>query len=125
MTIGQVAELLNISTYTIRFYEKQGLIHVPRNDKGVRVFDNQSIEALKAILHYRNVGMSLEDIRRVFDNFHDHDLSVQLLKSTKKGLDTRIAELEMTREYLIYKIKLHERIALEEKAEVADNQIEE
>ncbi|MHC5249286.1 MerR family transcriptional regulator [Enterococcus sp. LJL120] len=113
MTIGEIAEELNISTYSIRFYEKEGLLDVPRSSRGIREFDEQSITSLKAILHYRNVGMSLEDIKKIFVNFENHELSIQLLKETKTELDQKIAELEATREYLIYKIGLHERIARE------------
>lgn len=117
VTIKEAAERFNISTHTIRFYEKEGLLKIPRNDRGIRDFDEKSMDAIKAIVHYRNVGMSLEDIRQVFTNYHNHELSLQLLKETKKELDAKIAELEATREYLVYKIGLHQAIVNKEKNE--------
>lgn len=115
VSIKEVSEQFGISPYTIRFYEKEGLFTVPRNDKGIRDFDEESLETIKAIVHYRNVGMSLDDIRQIKENFHDHELSLKLLKETKKELDEKIAELETTREYLIYKIGLHQSLVNEER----------
>lgn len=115
VSIKEVSERFGISPYTIRFYEKERLFNVPRNDKGIREFDDESIDTIKAIVHYRNVGMSLEDIRKIKQNFHDHELSLKLLQETKKELDNKIAELETTREYLIYKIGLHQSLVEEDK----------
>lgn len=40
LTIGQVAEKMNISAYTLRYYEKEGLLpFVHRDANGVRMFE--------------------------------------------------------------------------------------
>lgn len=114
-TIKEVSKLTGQSTYALRFYERQGLLKVPRTESGIRNFDQASIDAAQAIAHYRNVGMSLDDIRIIFKNYHDHDLSVRLLKETKDRLDIEIAGLQKTREYLVKKIALHRRIADKER----------
>lgn len=114
ITIKQVAKECGVTTHTIRFYEKEKLVQIPRNDHGIRDFDQTSIDTIKAIVHYRNVGMSLDDIKQVMENFDDHAFSLKLLKETKSNLDTKIKELEATREYLIYKIGLHQKLADQE-----------
>ncbi len=114
-TIKEVSAITGLSAYAIRFYERKGLVQVPRNANGIRDFDQASITKIQAIAHYRNVGMSLEDIKVVFDNYENHELSVRLLKETKTKLDQEIASLENTRAYLINKIALHQRIANQER----------
>ncbi|ANZ60271.1 hypothetical protein AYR62_00600 [Secundilactobacillus paracollinoides] len=114
-TIKEVAKLTGVSPYAIRFYEREGLLDVPRTKSGIRNFDDASVNAVIAIAHYRNVGMSLEGIRQIFANYDDHELSVKLLKDTKKRLDAQISALESTRDYLINKIALHQQIADKER----------
>lgn len=116
VTIKEVADELSVTAYTIRYYEKEGLMRVPRNERGVRDFDERAINRLKSILHYRNVGMSLEDIRQVLANYDDHNFSLKLLTQTKRELDDKIAELEATREYLMHKIAIHQELAEKENA---------
>ncbi|HFI0934331.1 TPA: MerR family transcriptional regulator [Streptococcus suis] len=82
-TIKEISELLGISAPTIRFYEKEGMVEIPRNERGIRQFDERSIDRLKAIVHYRRVGMPLEDIQKILAEFHNHALSSDLLKKTQ------------------------------------------
>lgn len=113
-SIKQVSEETGLTTYAIRYYEKEGLLNVPRKPNGIRDFDERSIHAADAIAHYRNAGMKLDDIRTVFENYHDHNLSTKLLKETLVDLDDKIASLEATREYLVHKIGVHQRLADEQ-----------
>jgi len=49
MKIGTVAELLNTSVQTIRFYENSGLIDSRRTDGGTRYYEEEDIERIKVI----------------------------------------------------------------------------
>lgn len=110
-TIKDIAEELGISTHAIRFYEKKGMLTIPRNEQGNRIFDEETLDRLRAIVHYRNVGMTLEDINRVTAEFFNHALSTQILKETKEELELKIIELQATRDYLEEKIKIHQHLA--------------
>lgn len=110
-TIKQVSNDLDLSAHAIRFYEKEGMVSIPRNEHGVRIFDEQSIDRLKAIAHYRRVGMSLQDIKSILAEFHNHVLSTQLLEKTKCDLEEQIANLQETHAYLVEKIKIHRKLA--------------
>ncbi|MBP1045561.1 MerR family transcriptional regulator [Enterococcus sp. BWM-S5] len=114
ITIKEVSEKFGITTHTIRFYEKEKLVAIPRNERGFRDFDEHSITRVKTILHYRNVGMSLEDIRQVLAHSNDHNFSLQVLARTKEELDRKIMELEETRSYLHRKIAIHQELAEKE-----------
>lgn len=63
--IGDVAESLNITTRTIRYYEEEKLLEPLRTDGGTRLYTEQHIRRLKAILHLADNGFSLEVIRLI------------------------------------------------------------
>lgn len=110
-TIKDISEQLGISAHTVRFYEKEGMLTIPRNEHGIRVFDEPCIDRLKTIVHYRRVGMSLEDIRAILAEFYNHQLSTELLEKTRHTLEKQIADLQETHHFLMQKINLHRHLA--------------
>ncbi len=60
--IGEVAETLKTTVRTIRYYEEEGLLVPHRTDGGTRLYSEQHIDRLKAILHLADNGFSLEVI---------------------------------------------------------------
>jgi len=65
-TIREVAELFNITTNKIRFYEKKGLLKPLRDvDSEYRKFNHEDIMKLQSILLYRSIGLSIRDIRDI------------------------------------------------------------
>lgn len=123
-TIKDISEQLGLSAHAIRFYEKEGMVDIPRNPRGIREFDEVSIDKLKAISHYRRVGMSLEDIRRILAEFQNHNyaLSIQLLEKTKLELEEKIANLQETYGYLVEKIAIHKQLAELEAQGLSENE---
>jgi DNA-binding transcriptional MerR regulator len=63
MTIQEVAEQTGISTYTIRFYEKAGVLPpIKRMPNGIRHFTEADVVFLRFLMQLKQTGMSLEDI---------------------------------------------------------------
>ena len=60
--IGEVAEMLKTTVRAIRYYEEEGLLVPHRTDGGTRLYSEQHIDRLKAILHLADNGFSLEVI---------------------------------------------------------------
>ena len=60
--IGGVAETLKTTVRTIRYYEEEALLVPHRTDGGTRLYSEQHIDRLKAILHLADNGFSLEVI---------------------------------------------------------------
>ncbi len=63
--IGEVAELLNTTVRTIRYYEEEGLLTPHRTDGGTRLYSRQHVDRLKAIIHLAENGFSLDVIRLI------------------------------------------------------------
>ena len=63
MTIQEVAEQTGISAYTIRFYEKTGVLPpIKRTPNGIRQFSEADVVFLHFLMRLKQTGMSLEDI---------------------------------------------------------------
>ena len=62
--IGQIAQLLKISTRTIRFYEEKGIISPTKvnAETGYRFYDENQILKLKKILFLKDLDFSLAEI---------------------------------------------------------------
>ena len=64
-SIGQVAEKCGISAYTLRYYDKEGLLpFVKKTPSGLRNFADQDIELLRIIECLKGTGMQIKDIRQ-------------------------------------------------------------
>ena len=69
--IKDVMKKLNLTVYTVRHYCDMGLVPNLRYDiHGNRIFDEQSINWLKAASFLRASGMSIPEIKHYFDLCH-------------------------------------------------------
>nr|WP_233180971.1 MerR family transcriptional regulator [Lactococcus lactis] len=84
VTIATVAGRTGISAYNLRFYEKEGLISVPRTKAGIRDFDEATESRINAIRHYRCAGLSLAQIKEVFANTDKHEMIIGSFKRLVK-----------------------------------------
>ena len=64
-SIGEVAEKLNLSKSTIRYYDKEGLLpFVERKESGIRMFAESDISMLQVIECLKSTGLSIKDIKK-------------------------------------------------------------
>jgi DNA-binding transcriptional MerR regulator len=67
-TINQIAKICDISVYTIRFYDKEGLLpFVTRNSTGNRQFSEEDLDVVKLICCLKNTGMQVKEIKQYID----------------------------------------------------------
>ena len=72
MNIGQAAEISGLSAKAIRYYEIAGLITpAERSDEGYRVYGTDQIRMLRFVRRARDLGFSLDRIRRLLDLWRD------------------------------------------------------
>ncbi|NUW38796.1 MerR family transcriptional regulator [Nonomuraea rhodomycinica] len=63
MTIAEVADLLDISPHTLRYYERAGLVEVARDGYGHRVYDAAAVRRLVFLTRMRLSGMPMRDLQ--------------------------------------------------------------
>lgn len=62
-TISKVSEMTGVSAYTLRYYEKIGLLPPPnRKNGGTRLYTDTDIQFMNFLNSLKKTGMSLEDI---------------------------------------------------------------
>ncbi|NRZ27718.1 MerR family transcriptional regulator [Clostridium beijerinckii] len=67
-TIKDISKMFGVSIYTIRFYDKEGLLpFVLRNKSGNRVFTESDVSLFRTICCLKNTGMQLKDIKKYID----------------------------------------------------------
>lgn len=67
MSITDVANLLDISTHTLRYYERLGLMEVDRDALGHRSYDAKAVRRLVFLTRMRLSGMSMRDLQHYVD----------------------------------------------------------
>ena len=80
MIIGEFSRLTGISAYTLRYYEKKGLLHVERDGAGRRDYREADVEWVKFIKRLKDTGMLLRD---------GGPLSLQIKRKIRKFLFPR------------------------------------
>ena len=85
-SIAQAAKEMNLTTYTLRYYDREGLLsNVKRDKSGNRIFTKDDMEMLSLICCLKNTGMPIKEIKQFIDwqnegNNTLHDRNDILLK---------------------------------------------
>ncbi len=95
MTIGEYAKLRNITTETLRHYDRIGLFYpIERDpDSGYRYYSIEQDEKLGTIRELQQLGMSTEEIK-VYFNKRNLNQSYELLQKVHGQLQDRIKILQ-------------------------------
>lgn len=111
MLIRGVAALLGVSTDTVRYYEREGLLddrHITRRANGYRDYGEAAVERLRLLVQARRSGMSIAEIKTLAEAFDDGtltiDLQLKLLRDKLATVDRQVHELNATRTAIIAKI---------------------
>lgn len=101
-TIQKLGNLAGVSTRTLRYYDEIGLLKPARtSSSGYRIYGQREVDLLQQILFYRELGLSLEDIRSIvtdpgFDGARALREHRNQLLDKRKQLDALIANVEKT-----------------------------
>jgi len=116
-SISEVAKELNLTVYTLRYYDKEGLMpFVERTVSGTRVFKQSDIEALKIIECLKSTGMPIKEIRKFIEWCSDGDSTLQqrydMFMERKASVEAQMEELKKTMALIEHKCSYY-RTALE------------
>ncbi len=105
MNISQLAKTIGVSTDTVRYYEKQGLLQTPtRQDNGYRSYTATHLETLKFVRGAQSLGFSLAEIREILPQFASGQFGridiEQQLQTKMAQIDAHIQQLQTLKKEL-------------------------
>ncbi|BDR55517.1 MerR family transcriptional regulator [Xylocopilactobacillus apis] len=64
LSIGQFAQVVGLSAYTLRYYENEGLVKPKRDEADRRYYDEMDVRWVRFLLHLKGTGMSIGQLKR-------------------------------------------------------------
>lgn len=110
LTVKEASELIGLTSHTLRYYERIGLIEpVTRNAGGHRRYAQTDLEHLKFLHCLRDSGMSIQGMQQyaalASGGHATLEARLGLLESHKREVQARIRELEDKLAIISAKIK--------------------
>jgi DNA-binding transcriptional MerR regulator len=106
--ISEIAKLLGITPYTLRYYEKEKIIFPVRNGNGERVYDKAHLEWMKFVMKLKQTKMPLAKIREyaelVRQGESTNQARIRLLEEHRRSIQNQIENLVSTEKMLDNKI---------------------
>lgn len=102
LTIGQVAKQVGVGVETIRFYERVGLLPVPRRlASGYRQYTVDAVNRIRFVRRAQWLGFKLEEVKELLAIREDPTASRQDVRDKAVAkladIDARIADLQAMR----------------------------
>lgn len=99
MLIGELADAVGVTSQTVRFYERKGLLpHVERGPNGYRIYEESALARLSFIHVAQAAGLTLAEIRRIIELRHEGTVPcthvVALIDSKLTDVQARITQLK-------------------------------
>ena len=108
-SIGEIAQKLDMSQRTVRYYEEIGLLNsIKRVEGGRRIYTDEDLRRLKLIKRLKIMGMTLSEMQELeamwtIEKSTDKVLKrlSELLENHLKRLDDRITDLDILKNEII------------------------
>lgn len=111
-TIKEVAEMLEIPSSTIRYYDTQGLLpFLEKKENGYRIFREKDITMLKVIECFKSTGMSIAEMKEFVELVKQGDASLKeryaLFLRRKEMVQKQMEELQKQMDIIEYKLQYY------------------
>jgi DNA-binding transcriptional MerR regulator len=120
MKIMEVSEQFGLSSDTLRYYERIGLIPpVHRNGSGIRDYNELDLRRVQFIKCMRSAGLPVEVLIEYVALVQQGDKTIdarkEILKEQRELLVARMQEMQKTLDILNHKIEVYENAVLKKK----------
>lgn len=114
MTIKEVSEKYDISSDTLRYYERIGMIpEVTRTAGGIRDYQESDLSWVELVICMRKAGVSVESLIEYVKMCMQGDTTfsarLHLLQEEKEKLEEQRSQLETAMKRLDYKISRYQK----------------
>lgn len=95
LTIGQMAQINNVSRQTLRYYDNEGLLTPAVIDEhtGYRYYNIMQSARLDMIQYMKSLGIGLTEIKSYIDNRNSSSI-IRLLDEKQSNIEQQVAELK-------------------------------
>jgi MerR family transcriptional regulator, copper efflux regulator len=103
LSIGELSKAASVSIYTIRFYEKSGLLPRPaRRPSGFRQYSELDVLQLQFVRQARSLGFSIEEIAELIalETQQSSDVVSSVVERNLDSINRKIAQLTCWRDGL-------------------------
>ena len=123
MKIAEVSVQHGISSDTLRYYERIGLIPpVNRNGSGIRDYNELDIRRVEFAKCMRSAGLPVEVLIDYMELVQQGDRTIEarkeILKEQRELLLSRMQEMQKTLDILDHKIEVYENAVLKKEKEI-------
>lgn len=96
LTIGKLAKQAGVSSETIRYYQRIGLLRIPESTQAYRYYQAYDLERLLFIKRAKQAGLQLNEIAELLalDGLQDKQRVREVIKKRLHEIQHRIDELE-------------------------------
>lgn len=106
--IGEFGRTVGLSSFTLRYYEDEGLIKPHRDENGQRYYLEQDIRWLQFLLHLKSTGMTMAELKQYVSWRAEGDDTIEqrmeLLKQVKQDAEDKIREVQNSLSIVNHKI---------------------
>ena len=101
LSFSEVSELTGTTPSNLRFFEEEGILDIPRNGAGCRVFHRKEMEELPGLACLKHSGLKLKEIKRFFHLVRQGNSTLRqryrMLQEGHQAMKTRIRELKYSK----------------------------
>lgn len=112
-SISEVAKMLNVSAYTIRYYDKEGLFPLVKRVNGIRVFEDKDFPWLRMLNCLKNLNMPIKKIKEYVDLALKGDGTLkeryQLILEQEENIQKQLKELKYYKKQIDFKKAYYEK----------------
>lgn len=91
--IGELAQMTNNTTRTLRYYEELGLLEPVRNTSGQRLYSDDALTRLEFISELKSGGFSLVEIKSFFESWKGKATGAEASEATMEIIQSKLAEI--------------------------------
>jgi MerR family transcriptional regulator, aldehyde-responsive regulator len=123
MKIAEASEQFGISSDTLRYYERIGLIPpVNRNESGIRDYSEIEVKRVEFIKCMRSAGLPIDVLIEYVGLVQQGDGTIEarkeILNEQREQLRARMREMQKTLDLLDHKIEVYENAVLKKEKEI-------
>ena len=111
-SVAEAAQLVGLSTHTLRYYEQEGLVRPARNASGYRAYSAFDLRRLVFLTRMRLSGMTMTDLKRYILLVEQGPSTIperrRIMLDQHDRITRQIRELGLALETTEYKIRVYD-----------------